>query len=44
VVAGIQDGRFVMVLDPDRHAATLRTRADTFATLANPTTPHTLAP
>jgi NAD(P)-dependent dehydrogenase (short-subunit alcohol dehydrogenase family) len=42
VVDGIRDGRFVMLLDPDRHIATLRDRAETLATLANPTAVHTL--
>ena len=42
VVDGIRDGRFVMVLDLDRHAATLRERADSFAAAANPTRVHEL--
>lgn len=42
VVDGIQDGRFVMLLDPARHAATLHDRADKLAALANPTVVHTL--
>ena len=41
---GIQDGRFVMVLDVDRHAGTLRERAERFAAGENPTEPHELAP
>jgi NAD(P)-dependent dehydrogenase (short-subunit alcohol dehydrogenase family) len=42
VVAGIKDGRFVMVLDPDRHAATLHERADKVGALANPTEVHAM--
>jgi NAD(P)-dependent dehydrogenase (short-subunit alcohol dehydrogenase family) len=42
VVDGIRDGRFVMVLDIDRHAATLRERAEVFATAANATRVHQL--
>jgi NAD(P)-dependent dehydrogenase (short-subunit alcohol dehydrogenase family) len=42
VVEGIRDGRFVIVLDPERHAATLRERAERFATGANPTEVHEL--
>jgi NAD(P)-dependent dehydrogenase (short-subunit alcohol dehydrogenase family) len=42
VVDGIRDGRFVMVLDIDRHAATLRERAEAFAAGANPTRVHEL--
>lgn len=42
VVDGIRDGRFVMVLDIDRHAATLRDRADAFASASNPTRVHEL--
>lgn len=42
VVDGIRDGRFVMVLDVDRHAATLRERADRFADGVNPTEMHTI--
>jgi NAD(P)-dependent dehydrogenase (short-subunit alcohol dehydrogenase family) len=42
VVAGIRDGRFVMVLDPERHATTLRDRAARFAALGNPTEVHVL--
>jgi NAD(P)-dependent dehydrogenase (short-subunit alcohol dehydrogenase family) len=42
VVDGIRDGRFVMVLDGDRHAATLRERAERFAAGRNPTEPHEL--
>ena len=42
VVDGLRDGRFVMVLDRDRHAATLRERAERFAEGANPTVVHEL--
>ena len=42
VVDGLRDGRFVMVLDRDRHAATLRERAERFAEGANPTAVHEL--
>jgi NAD(P)-dependent dehydrogenase (short-subunit alcohol dehydrogenase family) len=42
VVAGIRDGRFVMILDPDRHADTLRARAEKMATSENPTEAHQL--
>jgi NAD(P)-dependent dehydrogenase (short-subunit alcohol dehydrogenase family) len=42
VVEGIVDGRFVIVLDPERHAATLRERAERFASGANPTEAHQL--
>ena len=42
VVDGLRDGRFVMVLDRDRHATTLRERAERFATGDNPTVPHEL--
>jgi NAD(P)-dependent dehydrogenase (short-subunit alcohol dehydrogenase family) len=42
VVAGLRDGRFVMVLDGDRYAGTLRERAEAFATGANPTEVHEL--
>ncbi|MBN2624684.1 MAG: SDR family NAD(P)-dependent oxidoreductase [Acidimicrobiales bacterium] len=42
VVEGIRDRRFVMVLDIDRHATTLRERAEVFATGANPTRVHEL--
>jgi NAD(P)-dependent dehydrogenase (short-subunit alcohol dehydrogenase family) len=42
VVEGIRDGRFVMVLDPERHADTLRSRAERFAALENPTVVHSL--
>jgi NAD(P)-dependent dehydrogenase (short-subunit alcohol dehydrogenase family) len=41
VVDGIRDERFVMVLDIDRHAQTLRDRAERFAAAANPTEAHT---
>jgi len=44
VVDGIRDGRFVMVLDGDRHAGTLRDRAERFEAGENPTEPHELAP
>jgi NAD(P)-dependent dehydrogenase (short-subunit alcohol dehydrogenase family) len=44
VVDGIRDGRFVMVLDGDRHAGTLRERAERFAAGENATEPHELAP
>lgn len=44
VVEGLRDGRFVMVLDPDRHAGTLRERAERFAVGDNPTETHELAP
>jgi len=44
VVDGIRDGRFVMVLDADRHAGTLRDRAERFEAGENPTEPHELAP
>ena len=44
VVEGLRDGRFVMVLDPDRHAGTLRERAERFAAGDNPTETHELAP
>jgi NAD(P)-dependent dehydrogenase (short-subunit alcohol dehydrogenase family) len=40
VVDGIRDGRFVMILDGDRHAATLRQRAERFAAGTNPTELH----
>lgn len=40
VVAGIRDGRFVMVIDVERHAATLRDRAGKTAALENPTVVH----
>jgi len=42
VVAGVRDGRFVMVLDPERHAATLHARADAIGGLDNPTVVHAL--
>jgi NAD(P)-dependent dehydrogenase (short-subunit alcohol dehydrogenase family) len=42
VVRGIRDGRFVMVLDPERHAAVLRDRADKVEALENPTAVHSL--
>jgi NAD(P)-dependent dehydrogenase (short-subunit alcohol dehydrogenase family) len=42
VVAGIRDGRFVMVLDTERHAATVRARAERFPTHENPTELHDL--
>ncbi len=40
VVEGIRDGRFVMVLDVDRHTETLRSRAEVFARSENPTVVH----
>jgi NAD(P)-dependent dehydrogenase (short-subunit alcohol dehydrogenase family) len=40
VVDGIRDGRFVMVLDADRYAGTLRDRAESFARHENPTVVH----
>jgi NAD(P)-dependent dehydrogenase (short-subunit alcohol dehydrogenase family) len=42
VVEGIKDGRFVMVLDVERHVGTLRERADKIAALENPTVVHQL--
>jgi NAD(P)-dependent dehydrogenase (short-subunit alcohol dehydrogenase family) len=42
VVSGLRDERFVMVLDGDRYAGTLRERAEAFATGANPTEVHEL--
>ncbi|HEX7131783.1 MAG TPA: SDR family NAD(P)-dependent oxidoreductase [Iamia sp.] len=42
VVDGIRDGRFVIVLDVDRHAATLRARAEQIAARQNPTEVHQL--
>ncbi len=42
VVDGIRDRRFVIVLDPEQHADTLRTRAERFAAGANPTEVHQL--
>ena len=42
VVDGIRDGRFVIVLDVDRHAATLRARAEKIAARENPTEAHQL--
>jgi NAD(P)-dependent dehydrogenase (short-subunit alcohol dehydrogenase family) len=42
VVDGIKAGRFVMVLDADRHAETLRGRAEKMATCENPTEIHQL--
>ena len=42
VVDGIKADRFVMVLDVDRHAGTLRERADVIAKLENPTVVHQL--
>jgi NAD(P)-dependent dehydrogenase (short-subunit alcohol dehydrogenase family) len=44
VVEGLRDGRFVMVLDLDRHAGTLRERAERFAAGHNPTETHEPAP
>lgn len=40
VVDGIRDGRFVMILNPDKSAATLRTRAEKIARGENPTEMH----
>ena len=42
VVDGIKADRFVMVLDVDRYAGTLRERADVIAKLENPTVVHQL--
>ena len=42
VVDGIRDGRFVMVLDAEGQAATLRERADRVAAAENPTVVHQL--
>jgi len=42
VVDGIKDGRFVMVLDVERHAGTLRERAERISALENPTVVHQL--
>jgi NAD(P)-dependent dehydrogenase (short-subunit alcohol dehydrogenase family) len=42
VVDGIRDGRFLMVLDNERYAATLRGRAERFAAGVNPTEVHDL--
>jgi hypothetical protein len=42
VVEGIRDDRFVMVMDVDRYADTLRSRADAIAELTNPTVVHQL--
>jgi hypothetical protein len=41
-VEGIRDDRFFMVLDVDRYADTLRSRADAIAELTNPTVVHQL--
>lgn len=42
VVDGIRDGRFVMIMDADGAAGTLRARADDIAVARNPTEIHTL--
>ena len=42
VVEGIKADRFVMVLDVDRYAGTLRERAEVIAKLENPTVVHQL--
>lgn len=42
VVDGIKAGRFTMVLDADRHADTLRARAEKMVTMENPTEVHQL--
>jgi NAD(P)-dependent dehydrogenase (short-subunit alcohol dehydrogenase family) len=42
VVEGIKADRFVMVMDVDRYAGTLRERADVIAKLENPTVVHQL--
>jgi NAD(P)-dependent dehydrogenase (short-subunit alcohol dehydrogenase family) len=42
VVDGIKADRFVMVMDVDRYAGTLRERADVIAQLENPTVVHQL--
>lgn len=42
VVDGIRAGRFVLLLDPERHAATLHARADKVAARENPTAVHQL--
>lgn len=42
VIEGIKADRFVMVLDVDRYAGTLRDRADVIAKLENPTVVHQL--
>jgi NAD(P)-dependent dehydrogenase (short-subunit alcohol dehydrogenase family) len=42
VVDGIKADRFVMVMDVDRYAGTLRERADVIAKLENPTVVHQL--
>jgi NAD(P)-dependent dehydrogenase (short-subunit alcohol dehydrogenase family) len=43
VVDGIRDGRFVMIMDGDQAAQTLRSRAERFARAENPTESHPLA-
>jgi NAD(P)-dependent dehydrogenase (short-subunit alcohol dehydrogenase family) len=43
VVGGIRDGRFVMIMDGDQAAQTLRSRAERFARAENPTESHPLA-
>jgi hypothetical protein len=40
VVDGIRQQRFVLVLDGDRHADTLRNRAEAVAAGENPTVVH----
>jgi NAD(P)-dependent dehydrogenase (short-subunit alcohol dehydrogenase family) len=42
VVDGIRAGRFVMIMDVERSAGTLRARADRIAALENPTEVHQL--
>jgi NAD(P)-dependent dehydrogenase (short-subunit alcohol dehydrogenase family) len=42
VVDGIRDGRFVMILDMDRHADAMAARVARLAALENPTDIHTL--
>jgi NAD(P)-dependent dehydrogenase (short-subunit alcohol dehydrogenase family) len=42
VVDGIRDGRFVMILDMDRHADAMAARVARLAALENPTEIHTL--
>jgi NAD(P)-dependent dehydrogenase (short-subunit alcohol dehydrogenase family) len=42
VVDGIRDGRFVMILDMDRHADAMAARVAKLAALENPTEIHTL--
>ncbi|HMG44700.1 MAG TPA: SDR family NAD(P)-dependent oxidoreductase [Acidimicrobiales bacterium] len=40
VVQGIREGRFVLLLDVERHVGTLRDRAERIAALENPTVVH----